>query len=218
MQQQLNTVLANQSAQEKKVNNIESNLNILSSNLLVVKETVSKDGDRRDTFFPQDGQPQVPQAMPAPVPSNHRVTSFLQAGSSREPPAPSAPTPPTWAERTQNPPVTQNSQFPPPRDKMLLVLDSIGHHARYDLIEGLTNTKIVTKKANCTLSGGRYPEANYNRVVTDTLKAHPDVKVLGINASACDRTNISPGARLSKSELFCAPKIFVWKFCASKRA
>jgi hypothetical protein len=77
---------------------------------------------------------------------------------------------------------------------MLLVLDSIGHHTRYDLIENLTNTKIVTKKAYCTLPGGRYPEANYNRVVSDTLKAHPEVKVLGINASACDLTNISPGA------------------------
>ena len=89
----------------------------------------------------------------------------------RSPRQPWPPPPGHELKGPKTPPAIQNSQIPPTVDKMLLVLDSIGHHAHYDLIEGLTSTKIVTKKAYCTLQSGRYPKANYNRVVSDTLKA-----------------------------------------------
>ena len=79
-------------------------------------------------------------------------------------------------------------------DLMLLVADSIGHHMHMNELEQATNMKIVTKKAYCTLPGGMFPESEYSKVVPEMLKSHPDTKVLTVNASASDLTNISPGA------------------------
>ena len=56
MQQQLNTVLANQSTQEKKLNTIETKQNILSANIYLLNVAVTKAGERT-TPFPLDGAP-----------------------------------------------------------------------------------------------------------------------------------------------------------------
>ena len=77
---------------------------------------------------------------------------------------------------------------------MLLVADSIGHHMHINEIEQVTNMKVVSKKAYCTLPGGMFPDSEYSKVVPDMLKSHPEAKVLTINASASDLTKISPGA------------------------
>ena len=39
-----------------------------------------------------------------------------------------------------------------------------------------------------------FPDSEYSKVVPEMLKSHPDAKVLTVNASASDLTNISPGA------------------------
>ena len=98
------------------------------------------------------------------------------------------------AVRAAGPQGPQNSGFPPAPDKMLLVTDSIGHNMHMNEIEELTNMRIVSKKAYCTISGRTFPSSDYSVVVPEMLRSHPDAKVLTFNASASDLTNISPGA------------------------
>ena len=119
MQQQLITVLANQSAQEKKVNTIESNINSLSSNMLVVKEAIYKNGDSTRSF-PLAGSSRAPSwaertgggARPenrsgAPVTDNSTKPSDPLAGRNVTHQAnipPSSPQDSTWAVRAREPP------------------------------------------------------------------------------------------------------------------
>ena len=162
-------VLANQSIQEKKVNTIETNQNILSSNIFKLKEAVPKAGERT-TPFPLDGAP----------------ASVTQRA-------------PNWAERvvaTDRLGVSSaiESTLPPTSsDKMLLVLDSIGSNIHMEEVEKITNTKFVTKKAYCNLPGAIFPNSDYTTVVPESLKENSDTKVLVFNMSASDLTNISPG-------------------------
>ena len=124
MQQQLNSVLANQSSQEQKVNTIENNLIKLSSNMSELKEEFTKNGERT-----------------APSPLDGTLTSNTQMA-------------PTWAERVaarvqhgdqaRGPSTNQRPASAGPQheaDLMLLVADSIGHNMHINEIEQATKMK-----------------------------------------------------------------------------
>ena len=68
----------------------------------------------------------------------------------------------------------------------------------FEKIERVTNKKVVTKKAYCTLSGGRYPDSTDDKVIPEILKANQDANVLAFNASTYDLTNISPWEYLTQ--------------------
>ena len=172
--QQLSSITANQSAQRIQMNNFEEQQKITHSEVSEIRKAI---------FSPKNQPPTLPSVSSEPC-----LTSA------------SSPQGLTWANRASNPPGPATPRPRQANDLMLLVGDSIGHNLHLNEIENVTEMKIVTKKAYCTMSGGNFPESNYERVVPEILRSHPEAKILTFNASASDLTNISPGASLRYSE------------------
>ena len=173
MQQQLlNTILANQAMQERRVNSIAlQQINVMN----VVKELEKVGVEKR--MESNHAEPALSQSPPAP----HEI------------PAP----PVSYADITrinQPPQATLNTSW----KKMAFITDSIGGKVQIDALEKITKTKIKRVKAYASTrrskaDGFKFPEKNFTEVVPAAV-ADKNVEVVFTNAPSVELTNLPENA------------------------